>query len=295
MNTMVQDKTGGLPDFDKFWDYNDPAATEKKFRDILPSTEGHVAYRLELQTQIGRTLGLQQKFTEAHTLLDSVQSSLVDDMKRVRVRYLLERGRVFNSSKEKGRALPLFKEAWEVGKAAKEESLAMDAAHMVAIASEAEESLKWNLMAIDLAEKSKDAEVAKWLGALYNNTGFSYIEKKDYDQAMGFFKKGLAYREERGQKPQARIAKWTVAHTHRLKGEFETAYTQQLSLLKEIETEKADQDGYVFEEIAECLLAMDKKDEAKPYFTKAYSLLSKDQWLQSNEPKRLKRLEELGS
>jgi hypothetical protein len=34
-------------------------------------------------------------------------------MDRRRVRYLLERGRVFNSSDQPGKALPLFKEACE--------------------------------------------------------------------------------------------------------------------------------------------------------------------------------------
>jgi hypothetical protein len=52
-------------------------------------------------------------------------------------------------------------------------------------------------------------------------------------------------------------------------------------------------DGYVLEEIAECLLATDKRDEARPFFERAYELLSKDKWLVANEPQRLQRLNEL--
>jgi len=45
-----------------------------------------------------RTQGLQRDFAAAHQTLDAVQSELTDDLCRARVRYLLERGRVFNSS-----------------------------------------------------------------------------------------------------------------------------------------------------------------------------------------------------
>ena len=62
------------PDFDSLWNYNKPAETEAKFRQLLPMAEesGDPAYLAELKTQIARTLGLQQKFDQAHTLLDSV-------------------------------------------------------------------------------------------------------------------------------------------------------------------------------------------------------------------------------
>jgi len=49
------------------------------------------------------------------------------------VRYLLERGRTFNSAGEKDRARPLFVQAWEIAGAAGLEGLAVDAAHMVPI------------------------------------------------------------------------------------------------------------------------------------------------------------------
>src|SRR5690606_19946505 len=57
-----------LPDFDALWDYSQPAATETKFREILPLAQesGDLSYRLQLETQIARALGLQQKFDEAH-------------------------------------------------------------------------------------------------------------------------------------------------------------------------------------------------------------------------------------
>jgi hypothetical protein len=52
-------------------------------------------------------------------------------------------------------------------------------------------------------------------------------------------------------------------------------------------------DGYVFEEIGECLLALNRAVEARPYFAKAYETLSQDEWLRDREPARLARLKEL--
>jgi branched-chain amino acid transport system ATP-binding protein len=49
----------------------------------------------------------------------------------------------------------------------------------------------------------------------------------------------------------------------------------------------------VNEEIAECLLALKRPEEAKSYFARAYELLSKDKWLVAEEPKRLERLRDL--
>jgi hypothetical protein len=50
----------------------------------------------------------------------------------------------------------------------------------------------------------------------------------------------------------------------------------------------------VFEEIGECLLAMNRQEEARPYFRKAYEILLQDSWLVGSEPERLVRLKELG-
>src|SRR4249919_3318384 len=91
-----------LPEFDSLWNYDDPAGTEAKFRELLPKAQaaGDSAYRAELLTQIARTQGLQQKFGEANATLDQADALIQPEMKTARVRSLLERGRGLNSSKE---------------------------------------------------------------------------------------------------------------------------------------------------------------------------------------------------
>ncbi len=60
-----------------------------------------------------------------------------------------------------------------------------------------------------------------------------------------------------------------------------------------LQTETGQTDGYVNEELAECLLALGRANEAKEYFAKAHTLLSQDAGFAKNETQRLARLEHL--
>lgn len=296
-----------LPDFDSLWNHSQPAETEAKFREILPiaQSSGNVTYLAELQTQIARTLGLQQKFAEAHALLDQVEARFPHKVDlagappsqihtRVLVRYLLERGRVFNSSKAVDKALPLFEEAWNLASASGLDFYAVDAAHMMAIAAARERVMEWNQKALALAEKSAEPKARRWRGSLYNNIGWDYFSQAKYDSALIMFEKAVTARIEQEQPTEVRIAKWCVAKTLRMLGQIDSALVIQRTL--EIEWNDSDEgpDGYVFEEIAECLLIQGNETEAKPYFARAYELLSPDPWLIRDEPERLARLKQLG-
>lgn len=286
-----------LPDFDAWWDYNDPAGTEAKFRELLPKAKesGDQSYLAGLLTQIARTEGLQRKFEDAHSILDTVETMLTDEMVVPRIRYLLERGRVYNSSDEREKSKSLFLEAWELGVAKGEDFYAVDAAHMLGIVERPEKQLEWAEKAMELAEKSEDERARNWLGSLYNNTGWTYHDLGQYDQALELFEKALKFRQEKKDEEGIRVARWTIARTYRSLGRIEESLQIQRELENEFKEKGLQQDGYVFEEIAECLLLLDRKDQAKEYFKLAYDLLSKDPWLVANQAERLKRLKELGS
>jgi tetratricopeptide (TPR) repeat protein len=293
--TKIMSQTN-LPAFDKLWDYDNPSETENKFREILPLAEnsGDTAYIIELLTQIGRTQGLQMKFDDAHKTLDRAEKLLNDTFKRPKIRYLLERGRTYNSSKVYDRARDLFLEAYGLAKSCGEDYLKVDAAHMMGIVEKGDESLKWNEIAIKDAENSDSANAKNWLGALYNNTGWTYHDMGQYEKALELFEKNVVWHTARNSKSELTVAKWCVARTLRSLGRVEEALSKQMELNKEINEKGFDQDGYNFEEIGECLLLLGKNDEAKPYFKQAYELLSKDMWLAENEKDRLERLKKLG-
>jgi tetratricopeptide (TPR) repeat protein len=251
------------PDLDKLWDYSDAAASEKRFRE-LPVTP-------EILTQIARAQGLQGKFAEAHQTLDSVATNTPT----VEVRYLLERGRVFNSSGKPNEARPLFLAAWNKAQAAKLDDYAVDAAHMLGIL----DGNEWNLKALVLAEKSPDPKAQAWVGSLLNNIGWAHYDKGEYREALAAFERDVKWFDERKKTEPARIARYSAGKTVRALGRYEEALQLQKSLKP---------DGYVHEEIAECLLALGR--DARAEFALAYAELNRDEWFRQNEPKRLERL-----
>ncbi|HEY3249771.1 MAG TPA: tetratricopeptide repeat protein [Ignavibacteria bacterium] len=285
-----------LPDFDKLWNYGKPAETEKKFREILPHAKvsKDTGYLIELLTQIGRTQGLQRKFEDAHKTLDEAEKLLKNNYKRAKVRYLLERGRTYNSSKVFNKARELFLQAYSLGLETTEDNHTIDAAHMMGILEKGDESLRWNNIAIDLAEKTKDNHAKHWLGSLYNNTAWSYHGMGQYEKALELFERYVQWSTEDNSNRDIMISNWCVARTFRSLGRIEEALEKQLNLKKWIEEKNIEEDGYVCEEIGECLVLLGKDEEAKPHFKKAYELLSKDIWLEANEKARLERLKKLG-
>jgi tetratricopeptide (TPR) repeat protein len=281
-----------LPSMDDLWNYRDPAGTEAKFRDLLPRLSDRQLV-LELKTQIARTYSLRGMFEEAHATLDEVTPFLTEARPVVKVRYLLERGRSFNSAERQAEAVPLFTEALEIARQEGLDYHAVDAAHMLAIAVPLDDQLGWNQVAMEMAEESEDTHTRSWLGALYNNMGWTLHDSGEYEQALIVFKKGVAFREEQGEEISLRIARWTVARTMRSLGRYDEALAIQLALEQEW-AQADDEDGYVFEEIGECLLALGRTSEARIYFARAHAVLRQDSWLAEHEQERLGRLETLG-
>ncbi len=282
------------PDIEKLWNFQKPDESEHRFRDAIDSLGPHapVAIRLELETQIARTYGLRGEFDRAHALLDSVHSELTDDMGVARVRYLLERGRTFNSSRNVPPAREAFLEAWTLGRSIGADALAVDAAHMMAIVEPPEKKLRWNLDAMSLAEASDDPKAGRWLGSLYNNIGWDHFAEGRFAEALAAHEKGLAWQREHGSDYTTRIARWSVAKLLRHVDRVDEA----LVLLRELEAEHdalGEPDGFVYEELGECLLAQGHADEATPYFQKAYDLLQDETWISDSEPERLPRLKAL--
>ena len=283
-----------LPDFDSLWDYDHPGASERKFRELLPSAldSRDFPYLTQLLTQIARAEGLQRKFQDAHETLDRVEKGLDKTDDKTRVRYLLERGRVFNSSGKRDEARPLFSQALDLAVKTKDNFNAVDAAHMIAIAEPTEKQLQWNLKALDLAENSADEKARKWKGSLYNNIGWTYFEQEQYEESLLMFEKAREFQEQQGDPTKIMIAKWCVAKTLRMMDHTEEALEMQRELYEQYQA-AGRRSGYVYEEIAECLTVMGQEQEAKGWFAAAYEELSKDPRL-ADEQDRLNRLKELG-
>jgi tetratricopeptide (TPR) repeat protein len=271
------------------WDYANPSASEERFRAELARWPAGDPQALIVATQIARAQGLRHRFAEAHATLDGVAARLDTAPSHVRIRYLLERGRAFNSAGSRERAVPLFAEALSLAECADDEFYAVDAAHMLGIASPPGEALGWNLKALALAGKAADPRARRWDASLYNNIGWTWHERGDDATALAYWEKALAARKAAGDARRTRETDWTVARGLRALGRFDEAQAIQLSLVAELDR-IGESDGYVFEELAEISLARGDAAGARIWAAKAHAALKDDASLKENEPARLARL-----
>lgn len=280
-----------LPDLDSLWDYQDPARTEARMRELMAQAKraGDRAYLAALLTQIARAQGLRGNFEGGHATLDQAEP-MAAGTTAPRIRLMLERGRLHNSAGDPAAARVHFAQAWQTGRDSMEDALAVDAAHMLAIVSQGEEALQWNTTALELAESSADPRARRWRAPLLNNLGWAYLDRGDFESARACFQRAVPLREAAGDARELRIARWCVARSLRSLGRVEEALRQQRDLL---ETSQAQPDGYVSEEIGECLQLLGRQAEARPHFAEAFRLLSGDSGLAKTEPERLSRLREL--
>ena len=279
-------------DFDELWDFDDPAGTEQRFRALLDGAgDQPPGYRAELLTQIARCQGLQRQFEQAHAMLDEAEQ-MIESGSDSEVRYLLERGRVLNSSGQWDEARPLFLRAWELGHHNQADFYAVDAAHMLAIVGPPEEVDEWHSRAVAVAARSSDQRARGWLGSLYNNIGWAHHGAGRYEEALEAFEKALDARQEHDQHDLALVATWCIGRALRSLGRLDEALELQLNLERRFD-ELGRSDGFVSEEIGECMHALGRSAAARPHFDRAHEILSQDAWLAENEPDRLARLARL--
>jgi tetratricopeptide (TPR) repeat protein len=279
---------------DQQWDYGKPAESEQRFRAELALWPAGDPQALIVATQIARTQGLRRRFAEAHATLDAVAARLDGAPSLVRVRYLLERGRAFNSSGSPERAVPPFAEALSLAECDGDAFYAVDAAHMLGIAAPAAERLDWNFKALAMTERSTDVRTRRWLAPLYNNIGQTYLDQADYATALEYFRKALPAWEARGDAGSVRVARWMIARAQRSLGLLDDAEKVQRALLAEYDR-LGETDGYVYEELAEIALARSDPVGAKRWAAKALAALKDDPGLKAGEPARLARLAQVAA
>jgi tetratricopeptide (TPR) repeat protein len=275
-----------LVDFDELWDFDDPKGTEDRMQSLLPNYNNATNLRATLLTQIARAQGLQRKFEEAESTLDKVSKLLDKCTVKERVHYHLEKGRLKNSSGFPQEAKRHFEESYVMAVQNKYDALAVDAAHMIAIVENAEQSLQWNQRALRISTDSKDPKAKRWSASLLNNLGWTYFELQQFENALHAFQQALELRKQHQNQNTIRIAQYAVAKTLRAIGNIQEAW----DIMNEL-VHLSPSDGYFAEEFAECLHALDRNDEAKQYFAQAFEQLSQDPWL--NDPVRLQRLKTL--
>jgi tetratricopeptide (TPR) repeat protein len=225
------------------WDFDDPEASEQRFRAQAELAEPDD--RLVLMTQVARALGLQEKYDEGHSVLDDL--SPTED--EVAVRIALERGRLFRSEGDPDQARPLFEAAARSAQAAGLEALHVDALHMTALVADPADQLAIGRHALAVARASTDPQARDWDASLLNNIGMAHAEAGDFGAALAAFEDALAARERIGDPGRTRVARWMVGWALRNLGRRDEALEVQRSLKAELDAAGLS-DPHVDEELA---------------------------------------------
>ena len=239
------------------WNFRDLDATEARFRALLGGDD-----RAEVLTQLARVEGLRGDFPAGERLLAEAEERR-DEGSAVAARVALERGRLLRSAGDPRAALPLFERAFEIALAAGEAFIAVDAAHMAALAvSDHHAIFGWTRRAMELAGESDDAEVRYWLGPLENNLGWEHHGRGEYEAALAAFRRALEAREQRPEQPaEIELARYSIGKTLRALGRADEA----VALLEQAVAwaqSKGEPDGWFHEELAEEYAALGRAAQA---------------------------------
>ena len=230
-------------DLRDLWDFSDPVGSEQRFRSLAAESEEPAATRA--MTQVARALGLQERYDDAHAVLDA----LATDDAESRVRLALERGRVLRSAGDPDAARPYFEEAADLGREAGVEELEVDALHMLALVVDPDDRMTAHQVALARARAASAPAARDWDASLLNNIGMEHADAGDHRAALTAFRDALAARERIGDDARTRVARWMVAWSLRHLGVLDRAREMQLALKAELDA-IGETDPYVDEELA---------------------------------------------
>ena len=254
------------------WDYDDPAGSESRFRELARSARGDDLAVLE--TQIARTFGLRGQFGDARDVLSRLAPRLPTLGPEPRVRYQLEYGRTWISpihkpvemtAQARATARAAYLSAYELARQHQLDDLAIDALHMLPfVDTDAESTLKWARLAFDEVARSTQPQAKRWESMLRNNLGVHLHSQGKYEEALALFQANVPVTERLGKVRKTRIAHWMVAWTLRSLGRVDDALGIQLRLEQENASDSTP-DPYVFEELAHLYRAKGDTEKAGRY------------------------------
>jgi tetratricopeptide (TPR) repeat protein len=264
-SSLVTDRLRAL------WDFDDLDASEARFRAQL-ARQSSSSGQAEVLTQLARVEGLRGAFDEGDGLLEEAEALGSDDLV-AHARIDLERGRLRRSSGDPAAARPHFEKAFETALEAGELFIAVDAAHMAALAAPDDDAFAaWTEQGIEIAERGEPS-VRYWLGPMLNNLGWHQFERGHYEKALAAFERALEEREREPENRQAlELALYGVGKTLRALSRADEA----VPLLERATASAAMEDradGWLHEELAETYAALGRKREARAHAERALALL----------------------
>ena len=118
---------------------------------------------------------------------------------------------------------------------------------------------------MEIADTASEEKARGWLGSLYTNIGYTYLEQNEYGSALIYFQKLLAFCEERDDDTFAAIARQFIAKTYRLNGDPDVALAGQLAILEQQDA-TGEKSAYTYEDLGECFLTLGDDGNRRKFF-----------------------------
>jgi tetratricopeptide (TPR) repeat protein len=296
-------------DIGLLWNPLNAGASEIDLRALLPAAQVAAqkndldrGYLIEVYLHIARAQTAQNKIAEARLTLAEAEKLLVeplpDDLtESIKIKWLIEKGRLYISEKTPSQARAVFEQAYDLANQSGQDHFVVDVAQMMAIIEPQKTQQNWIMKAIEIAEKSQQSSAKRTLGSLYASLGWKQFDLHQYEKSEETFRKSLRHFQDHGTEREIFIAKWSIGRTLRAMNKTESALVIQKELLSELGlggSQGRSHDGRLYEEVAECLQTLERSAEAQLYFELAYKEFSNDEWVTDNQPVKLKRMKDLG-
>ena len=243
-------------------------------------------------TQLARVEGCAAVSRRGERIIDEAET-LAASSEIARARIDLERGRLRRTGGNTAAALPLFVAAFALALEADTLYVAVDAAHMAALAAPDQQGfLDWTDRGVVLAERG-DPDVRYWLGPLLNNLGWHHYEAGDHEGALAAFRRALGEREQNPENRAAiEVALYAVAKTLQALGRLDEGAPM---LERAVVSADGDgrPDGWICEELAETYAALGRAESARDNARRALLLLPEADPEFGPDGERAMRLSEL--
>ena len=251
---------------------------------------------VEALSMVARSHLIQDEADEGRPWIQRAEAVATPDQANDWSRFLSVRGRFeWKDRKDNAKATAIFKEMYEYCITHALHDRAIDAAHMVALTGSQEEQVEWALKGIDAAEQGGHDG---WLGPLWNNLGWTYVELKQHDKALDALLKARHHHHQRSGVVQKLAADIFVGQAYRLVGnldESEKWINEAHQRARTLWAEHPDDDdfkerlGNTHEQLGELAAARGSMREALRHLEQSKELLSSagaEKW----DPEGLRRL-----
>jgi len=281
------------------WDDLNLLIAEHELQSLLQKSQGadskSDAARFEIETLIARCQAASGRVTEGKNALDLLEKKLpaLEPQRLLSIRYNLERARIYVLEKQPSRARKNLSEAWSASVEEKNDYCIVDVTQLMAAIVAPKEQQTWLQKGVEVAEGSTQKLAKRWLPHLYISLGWKYHELRQFELAVASFEKVAGLPSDDISSRANFIAKWSIGRVYRSMNHAERALDLQTKLLPKA-LEMNFMKGRVWEEIAENLTILKRKEDAEEYFRLTYEFFTDEANASDDLPLKTGRWKSLG-